>query len=328
MRNKSAVLVSAIVLTLEICPSESWSGDNLDEMKSIYDKGVELYDQGKYEEAAAAFRELVKARPMHQYYYNIGECEYLRQRFDLAKEAFDTYLKQGGHKTDPKRRRYAEEVLEKITPEIGYMSIDEAFNKEVWVDNEHRGATPAPPIVVMPGDRIVVLKQDGEEVFRTKVTVERGETTEVKVRKEEEEAPPPQEPLFEAETATASLQETPPPKKASPLKVAGIVMIGTGSAIIVAGAVTGGFALEKADQLENNCPDKDHCDASNKNIRTNAKYLIIATNGLIATGAVLATAGIVLTIIGYRQGKPVGETISAAPMIDGTTAGMAVHGRF
>lgn len=329
MKNKFVVLITAIVLTLGSYPTKSRAGDNIDEMKAIYDKGVELYGQERYGEAAEAFRELVKERPTHQYYYNIGECEYMRQRFDLAKESFETFLKEGGHKTNQKRRAYAEDVLEKITPKIAYVSIDEGANFEVWIDDERRGITPTKPIVVMPGDRIVVLKRDGEEALRTKVTVERGDTAEVKIQKTETSTapPPPQEPVPETETATTSLQGEPrPPKEVSPLKVSGISMIGVGGAVLIAGAITGGLSHKKSIQLDSNCPDRDNCDISNQGLKDSGQSLELATNGLIAAGAMITTVGVVLTIIGHRKGKK--ENLSASPVVNGTNAGLIVHGRF
>lgn len=313
------------------------AADNTKEMKAVYDRGVSLYEQKKYAEAGHAFRELVEGTEDPKYYYNVGECEYLRQRFDLAKEAFEIFLARAGDAVNKERRAYAEEVIQKVTPVLGHLKVDDKPDLEVWVDDEHRTSTPTDkPIIVMSGEHIVVLKEDGEPVFEGKIIVEREGVSVVKRTEseptEDMSSPPSSSEQPSSQPATQGIpNDINEEASKEPIKPVGFGMLGVGVAMLTGGVITGSLALSKEESLKDKCPTKTGCSEQDKKIHDSGRRLATAASVLLPIGGAFAIVGVVLATVGYkRESRQEHKTVSIKidPLLDSYTAGVAVSGRF
>ena len=355
---KRSKIVLFIVLVLELQPlvsgAEFDANADVKAMKALYDKGVALYEKGEYGEAAAAFRELVEGRPKFQYYYNIGECEYMRERFDLAMEAFDIFIEKVGDKVDPEMRAHAEQVIEKVTPVLGYLKVDETAPLEVWVEGEHRGDTPLKkPIALMSGTHVVVLKDNGESVFETQISVGHGET--VTVTRVEQQPEPPREEMIAAapEPKKASQQPSKPEKekaqfesqsleenrdaaseRRSVLVPLGFSILGIGAVSLAAGIATGAATLSKENKLNDSCPAKTGCSDADKNLHDSGLNSATASSVLLPIGGTLAVVGTALSVVGMKKNKR-GEradsrstAVEFTPMFGRSVSGVSVTGSF
>jgi tetratricopeptide (TPR) repeat protein len=66
-----------------------------DELKAALSQGNELYEAGKYEEAAVAYQAIVEANPdAYVIYMNIGNCYFQLQKYDLAEEYYRKVLEK------------------------------------------------------------------------------------------------------------------------------------------------------------------------------------------------------------------------------------------
>jgi tetratricopeptide (TPR) repeat protein len=311
-KTKKNRVALGVVLLWMLHALSAMAGMSQDERKALFDKGVSLYNQKSYAESADVFRELQRDKLVPEYYFNIGECEYLRKRFDFAKEAFDTYLELLGENANPERKKYIEKIFEKITPVLGELEVDESPPFEVWVDDEHRATTPSDsPIIVTIGEHTIVLKKDGKTVFEAKVMVDSEEPTIVKINDAEEtesEASSPQNdvptqnhtPVGVSENIAVSTTGH-KPVSGAPMKPLGLGMVATGGILIITGIITGSLVLSKANLLEEKCPDKAGCSESEKDLYNSARRLGTATTALLPVGCVLAATGIVFTIWGSKQ---------------------------
>lgn len=81
-----------------------------------------------------------------------------------------------------------------------------------------------------------------------------------------------------------------------------IVLMGTGGAILLGSAVTGGLALSKANKLDDKC-DGSACPQSEKSNVDATKTLAIATDVLWGVGAAAAVTGLVLFLTGVLDSE-------------------------
>ncbi len=128
----------------------------------------------------------------------------------------------------------------------------------------------------------------------------------------ETEQPPPEEPLEET---------APKPRNLRPV---GYVLLGTGAAALLGGAIIGGIAKgeERKFQAADNKADADAAKAR-------GTKLAPAADGLFIAGGLLATAGIVLLLV-PRRGKKAQrrERAMFVPHASPTQVGFGVTGRF
>lgn len=318
------------------------SEEAIDQVRALYDKGVELFQQQKYAEAARTFNELVAISPQFHFYYNIGSSEYLRKRYDLAMEAFQTYLKNAGEKADPERRAKAAEIIAEISATNGYVELDENTHLEVWIDGEHRSNTPvAAPIALLPGEHLVVLKKRDKVVHKIKINVSSGKTVAMKqletqqMRVPDNSHPQRQEKAMGTKLERTKNQQRTATSKASirkfsTLKISGIITAGVGVSFLVASGVTGKLAMSKSDQLAENCNHQKLCEKSNENIKTTGKKLENTTDGLLIAGAATTVAGIVLAIVGHKK-KRIDDRLAKVKggfFASRNVFGLQIQGRF
>jgi hypothetical protein len=96
--------------------------------------------------------------------------------------------------------------------------------------------------------------------------------------------------------STSTTSDT--PRRSSTVKTIGFVTTGIGVAALVGGAVTGYLAASKFNKLENDCPDRKNCPASDLDQRKSSiKTLTTTTNLLLIGGGVLAAAGLTMVLL-------------------------------
>ena len=111
----------------------------------------------------------------------------------------------------------------------------------------------------------------------------------------------------------------------SDLKAPGAVLTGIGLATVVAGGITGGMALAKNKQLDKDCNGETICDNDFENDEKTRDALGITSTVLIASGAAIATAGIVMLIVNKKRTS---EQVSVTPVVAPQLAGATLQVRF
>ena len=76
---------------------------NVEEGRTRFARGIELYKEGNFHGALAEFRAAYAAAPSFRIHYNLGQTLYQLQDYAGAVRAFEQYLAEGGDKIEAER---------------------------------------------------------------------------------------------------------------------------------------------------------------------------------------------------------------------------------
>jgi hypothetical protein len=287
--------------------------------RKAFKQGVKFFEAGQFDEAVESFREAYELQPAWKLLYNIGQGEAAAKRHGLALESFAQYLSEGGDALTPKRREEVLSEVKRLRDMAGSLEIEAPDGAEVHVDGKPRGTTPLPGrIRVSAGvDHEVVLIL-GDDILLSKVVrVGGGESQLVTTTPE---AP-----------TVAPVPGIPPPAGKqddgpSPVATTGWVVAGVGAAVLVAGGVTGGVALSKNKDIEDNCPGGD-CEPAYHDDVDSRDALATTSTVLIGVGAAAVVAGVLMLTVFDSDEDPSAE-VALLPVLGPETAGAALEWRF
>ncbi len=282
------------------------------EARTQFQMGVELYDGGKYDQAAIAFARAYELKPSYKILYNIAQTENQMGNYTAALDAYQRYIEDGGDKIGKKRLPQIEAEIERLNTLVGTITITgEEEGASVFIDSRAEGNTPlSGPILVDIGEHEVLVKHNGIEVHRQVVKVAGGADVAVHW------IPPP-----EVKPSVTSDEEN--------KRVWTWVSLGVAGAAGIAGGVIGGVALSgKNDIVDNHCFDDNHCLASQADERDRVKNLSITADVLYGVAGAAFVAAVILFFVEPNMGDEEEEPIVAAPMITNDSAGIAITGRF
>lgn len=146
---------------------------------------------------------------------------------------------------------------------------------EVTIDGS---VVAAGKVEVDPGEhRVVAVGADGRRDIKV-VTVARGQALRVELRAPRVDTPPAQE-----------------ESGLSPVAIGGITLLAVGGAGLIAGAVTGGLAVDRADEFNELCP-ADPCSVASRPVYEEADRLATGSTIAFVVGGGLAAVGAALLI--------------------------------
>jgi hypothetical protein len=331
MKPFGVALVMALVAVA--ASAEVVAEDSIDVAKAAFAEGRALYEKGEVEAAAAAFRRANKASPSWKLFYNIGQCEAAAKRYGLAFEAFEAYLAQGGDEVPAERRDEVLAELERLRKMTGSLQITAPDGAVVLVDSMSRGTAPLPgKLKVAAGvNHQLVIKLGDDVLLERDLRVSSGDLEIVEALQSDGT-------LAGEGGAAQAVDETPPrevdamaeqPSAASGRKIAGWVSIGVGSALVVAGSITGVGALKLDKDITAECSEQDGClgvDRSDDVKKRDA--LALTTDILIGVGAATFVTGILFLTVFGRDEEPDAAALALIPIVGSDQAGAALDWRF
>ncbi len=282
--------------------------------------GLDLYEQGDFEQAVVAFETANKLNPSYKILFNIAQTENELKHYARAIEAYRAYLAGGGTEISAERVALVDREIARLVPLVGEIELVTGVKGAVvLVDGERRGTTPLEsPLTVDLGDHEVVVKRGAAEIHRERVRVGGG----MRVRLDL--------------SATGEGPDDHPDAGGRPVDPEGRdghrvwtwVALGVGAAAGIGAGVTGGLAVSKADDLESSCPDKT-CGTGQQDTLDSARSLATTTDVLIGVAAVGVAAAVVLFFVepGLSD-KEENSAVVAGPFLGPDAVGWTVGGRF
>lgn len=174
----------ALVMALALAPGHVSAQDDagrLEEARELFDRGLELSDQGRWGEAITYFQQSRELVPRPSSTYNLAVALYHVGRPIEATRRFEEYLATDDAQQDRERAGEARRYLRLMRTTIGTIALDVTpADAEVRVDGrtiEGRGRERE--VQVDPGTRALRIEASGYRPLEREVDVDGGGRVEV-----------------------------------------------------------------------------------------------------------------------------------------------------
>lgn len=162
--------------------------ESLNRARDAFDSGQDLFQAGKYAEAAEKFKAAYEARPFSQFLFNIGACYEKANDYSTALDYYGQYLKANPAKEDADKTKKRIAALTKAVDEIKAGTGDPAQPAEavknldniairgfVVIESDPQGAsiyldnTDGEPLAKTPwngsfdGQHVVIIERKGNK---------------------------------------------------------------------------------------------------------------------------------------------------------------------
>ncbi len=282
------------------------SADTKDEAEKQFRAGVTLQKGEDFEGAIAAFEASLALYPTKSALFNLANCLRATHRYPESLKAFERLQRDfGGELDEPMLSTVAAQLVElnNLTGSL-QLQVDQP-GAELSVDGKSVGRSPLPaPLRLGLGDHEIQVSLEGFETQTLNVNLAPAEraTRTIDLTPAAGHAAPSVPPA-PAPTPPAPAP-APPPRHvveedaAGPrsLGLAGTLSAGAGGLLLAGGSVTGLWALSVDRDLKSAC-EAGHCPSSRQSDIDKLDRLTLATNLLLATGAVAAVSGVVLWLV-------------------------------
>ncbi len=281
----SLLVVPALLLTdagAAAAPAEDPLAQQREEARSLATEALARIDRGELAEGLALL-EQAEAKfhaPTHLLYLAqtraaLGQLVAAAETYErLANETLPNYAPDAFREA----QRLGGEELSRLTKRLARARIAFAgpspASFSVRVDGEARLVFGG-VVYVEPGRRSILVESGGRSQQRAVDVSPGSEAT---------------------ATFTWSQGGTAPADRAPPLRTPGIVLLALGGAGAIAGATCGGLSLAKVAELEERCPNKVGCSASDEPLADEARALGNASTALVAVGGAALVTGLVLVL--------------------------------
>lgn len=297
--------------------------------KAAADRGQALFDEGRHDEAIAAFREADQAFHAPTFILMIARAHEKRGRLRDARAAYQQVV-------DEQLVHYAPQVffdaqaaakteLAALLPRIPTLlvTVTGALSRDVTLLIDGQPATLAQASPQDPGEHTVAASAPGREPATQTVTLQEGANARITV---ELKVPPPPapKPTVTAPPPPLAVPPPPPPQaQATPVfTTPSRVLLALGGLGLGVGTLTAVMAANDIAQLEKQCPGKVCYDDAAIPYDSEQTLTIVSTLSFIAGGAA-AASGIGLLIWDMnRSPSPARTSIVAGP------GWVGVKGRF
>ncbi len=286
--------------------------------KEAADSGDSQYQVEKFKEAADAFAEAYRLRPSFKLLFNIGQDNAGAKRYGLAMEAFERYLSDGGDEIELARSEEVKKEIERLKNLVGYLDVKAPAGATLYVDDTPIGIAPMPgKKYVSSARRQTVRAEQGGRKMEKSFTVLAGQTESIDFTA-----------LGKAPTLDGAVRDRPPSKSAPSdkrlrlIQTIGWGCAGLGAGALIAGAITGGLALNHDADLTEDC-DGNVCYSKDYPQLDSRDNLARSSTALLAVGGATAAVGAGLLIY-VKIKKSKSERITLMP----TPSGLLLQGRF
>ncbi|RYE90680.1 MAG: PEGA domain-containing protein [Myxococcales bacterium] len=264
----------------------------VEEARSRYERGRQLYDDGAFDAALIEFQRAYELAPSYKILFNLAQVHRQRNDYASALRTFERYLKEGGAEVDAKRRAEVDKELAQLRSRVATLVFTtNVSGVEISIDDELVGKTPLPQgVMVNSGKRKVTASRDGRVPVSRVVNVAGAETLKVDLEL--------LEPGAGAPAGSDSAAPPPPPTAVAPPPPASIPWVGwavTGL-LGVGWAVTGGMALSASSSLSTarDRPDPSRRDLDDQSSK--AKNLALVSDILLGATVVAGGVSLYLTL--------------------------------
>lgn len=299
-----------------------------------FQQGRKLYKEGRFDQALPLFRQALAASgsPNARLYVarTLRELGNVTEAYREMKATLDDARAKA--ETDPKyvkTRDSAAAEIALLEPEVGKLVVVVAgAGDDVVLTVDGEPAEVGRPIVVSPGERVVVAKAPGQAPAEQQVTVAGGETATVALTFPQAptggSAPGGGTPSGGPPTVGDGADE-PDPGSGGAVRIAGFVVAGLGVASMVVFGVTAAMAKSDFDTLNEECGGVRCTDPAYADTVDSGKAMELASHVTLGVGLAGMVAGGLMIAFGGPD-ESTETTADVAPLPGGGL--LTVRGRF
>ncbi len=302
------------MLILSIFATAMWQSNpalssEKDDAEKAFEKGLEAFSENRFIEAADAFRRAYQRKPSWKLLYNLGQAEVAGKRYGLALDAFEHYLADGGDDVPRERQQEVKQEIERLRGMVGYLKFNAPKGALISVNGVVRGMSPLNMELPVSASVILTVEalEDGKVIAQSETKVNGGRTATVNLMPTEKADPDDNLTTSlknTSENTTANAQLSPPlihnTNNAKTLKKLGWISLGVSTSFLIAGAITGGLALHKNDEINSKC-DESGCYDTEYDLLDSRESLANASTIFLTGGAVLAATSFVLLVLSKKK---------------------------
>ncbi len=286
--------------------------------KQFFLKGKLLVDKGKYEEAIENLEISYDLNPVPLVLYNIALCYEELHKYAEAVTYYNEYLEIGEDEPYSRKEKVFKQI-EELSKFLGKVHIEvDEDGAEVILNGKAIGRTPYGVILVEAGKHELVVKKEGFLEAWKKFSIVAGETVTISFTMQNKGKE------GEGESERPEKKKGKGKGRGGALWTGGWVAFGAGAALALAGAVTGGMALDLGGDLEGKCPE-GVCPPEYHDDNNRMRDLALSSDILLGVGLVGVAAGAVCLILDWKlEKKPENKPSVAAAY----PAGVSLTWRF
>ncbi len=152
--------------------------------KQHLERGIAFKKKKKLRQAVYELEKAVELAEDHEAFFHLAECQVELGSNAEALKLYNRYLSKGGGKVSKAKRAEVKKKITRLYPLVGRIQVECSIRgAKVRVDGETEGKTPLTrSIIVDAGDHEVVVKKDGKELMRKKVSLSAGERISLQVK--------------------------------------------------------------------------------------------------------------------------------------------------
>ncbi len=180
MRSARCVALLVLLVCTALAAPRAAAQSARDEARTRFERGVELFDEGQYDQALVEFRRAYDLAPAAAVLFNVAR---VHAALGHAVEAVDTYARylREAERVAPERRREVEQEVQRLEARIARLTIRvDAPDAIVRVDDVVVDATQ--PVRVTVGSHLVAATAPGRDPARERVEVAGGDARTVELR--------------------------------------------------------------------------------------------------------------------------------------------------
>jgi hypothetical protein len=178
------LLMAAFLLRAFTAQAGIGTEDKKEKAKKHFNRAIQFFDKGKYEDALIDFEVSYDYRPHWKIKYNMALCHYHLGHFIAAADLLEAFLREGGQKVSAEESKQAGEVLANIKKKVGTLTLTgEVKGSLVKIDGKKvEGVKDGETVFLEPGKHLVYVASSDSVLVDETIDFEAGESKEILVK--------------------------------------------------------------------------------------------------------------------------------------------------
>ncbi|HXU82390.1 MAG TPA: tetratricopeptide repeat protein [Polyangia bacterium] len=177
----------ALLLLLSAGPAAAAEPQNpraLEEARTRFQAGVQLFHEGSFDAALAEFRKAYSLAPSYRVLFNIAQVQFELHDYVEALKTFRQYLQEGGADIPPDRRAQVDGEVQKLERRVSLVEIVvDVDGAEILLDDVPVGTSPMRlPLMVNAGNRRITATKPGRVTTARNLTVAGGDRVTIEMK--------------------------------------------------------------------------------------------------------------------------------------------------